>query len=238
MNLPASFKFSNKHVQIDRTYAKIVIAVAAACSAVIFCLVVSNALIKQISYQNKAIGLKNKSADQLKKNVNNVTPLVNSYEAFDSATESVLGTPANNTKIVLDALPSKYDFPALATSLEYIISQSGMVPKTISGTDNELGAEQNNANPEPIEIPFTIEGAGSYEQAKALLKKFERSIRPFSVGELTFSGSDNNMTVAIAAKTYYQPEKKLEFKQTIITNGSVKAKKTTAKTTATTGSTN
>jgi Tfp pilus assembly protein PilO len=227
MQIPDSLKFSNKHIQIDKSYAKMVAAIAGAAFVVIFSLVFSNALIKQISYQNKVIGLRETASEQLKQNIQAINPLVASYEAFDSAPESVIGTPDKNSKIVLDALPSKYDFPALATSLEYLVQRTGMSIKGITGTDNEASAEQNSADPAPIEIPFTLQAGGDYEKSKVLVTSMEKSIRPFVISNLTLSGSDGSLTVSVTGKTYYQPEKKLEIKQTTVSNNTTTVKKTT-----------
>lgn len=221
-------------MQVDRNYAKMVAVIAIAASVVIFSLVVSNMLIKQIQYQNKVIGLRDKAATQLKKNVSAISPLVTAYQSFESAPESVIGTQQSNSKIVLDALPSKYDFPALATSLEYLAQQSGVTIKGISGVDNATTAEQSSVNPSPIEIPFDITVSGSYANTKKFVESLEKSIRPFSIQEVTLNGSDSDLTVTLKATTYYQPEKKLEIKETVVSQNGSAAKKTTTTKTGTT----
>lgn len=230
MNIPDNLKFSTKHVQIDKSYAKMVAVIALAASVVIFCLVLSNSLIKQIQYQNKVISLRAKADSQLKKNVAAVKPLVASYETFDGASESVIGTQDKNAKIVLDALPSKYDFPATATSLEYIVEKSGMAVSGITGTDDEANAEQNSVNPKVVEIPFSLSVAGGYGSAKTLVSNLERSIRPFKINEISFSGTDATLSVDIKGVTYYQPERKLEITQTVVPGTNVKVTKKTTTT--------
>lgn len=227
MKISDNLKFSSKHVQIDRSYAKMVIAISLASAVLIFSLVASYSLINKIKYQNKVIGLRSKAIDQLEANKKAVNPLVLSYQAFDSSTESAMGNSDKNSKIVLDALPSKYDFPALATSLEYLIQQSGNTIKGITGTDNELAAEQTSSDPKPVEIPIDVSAQGNYSSTKNVITSFERSIRPFVIKSLDFSGSDNTLTISVKASTYYQPEKKLEIKETTVTNGKTTAKKTT-----------
>lgn len=227
MKATSQFQLSSKHLQVDKNYAKMVGAIAFAAAVVIFCLVLSNTLITQIKYQNKVIGLRDKASKQLKTNIDTAGKLVTAYEAFDGASESVIATSDKNSKIVLDALPSKYDFPALATSLEYLVQKSGMQMKGISGTDNNAAAEQNSVTPKTTEIPFELTVSGDFTNAQKLVSNLEHSIRPFYISEMTINGSDSSLTVVIKGITYYQPGKKLEIKQTVITNSAVAKKATT-----------
>ncbi len=228
------FGLSGKHIQIDKANSLALIAAAITTAVVIFSLVASQALLKRMSYQNKVISLRSKAASQLSKNVKAADTLNSAYQTFDSTPESVIGTKDKNSKIVLDSLPSKYDFPALATSLEGLISGSGNKITSIGGTDNEAQASQDSAEPTPVDIPILIGASGNFTSAQKLILDLERSIRPVKIASLDLTGSDSNLQIAVNAKTYYQPEKKLDIKQVIVTNGKTTAKKTT--TTKTTGS--
>jgi hypothetical protein len=221
---------SIKHLQIDKANARIVIAASITTAVVIFSLVAVQALYKQMAYQNKVIGLRNKANQQLEKNINSTKTLVESYKTFDGSNESVIGTADKNSKIVLDALPSKYDFPALATSLDGLIKGSGAKVDSITGTDNEASAEQDSANPQPVEIPFSISASANSATIQKLLADIERSIRPFQILTINFSGSDTNLQTTITAKTYYQPEKKLTVNPEVVPGPNTTTKKTTKKT--------
>jgi Tfp pilus assembly protein PilO len=130
----------------------------------------------------------------------------------------VIGTKDPNSKIVLDALPSKYDFPALATSLEKILTDGGYKIESIIGTDDEANQNlmEESPDPQPVEMPFEITAGGSYPAIQKLINDFERSIRPFNVTSLELSGTDDNMRIDMQAKTYYQPEKTLEIKTKVV----------------------
>jgi hypothetical protein len=229
----SKLQFSNKHLKISQANSNILIAVSVTTAIVIFSLVAAQALVKQMNYQNKVIGLRSKASSQLSKNVKAATTLNESYKAFDTAPESVIGNSEKNSKIVLDALPSKYDFPALATSLQGMITGSG-AKGSISGTDNEAQAEQDSANPSPVEIPIQVAANGSFGAVQKLIADAERSIRPIKINQVSLTGSDANMQLTFSAITYYQPEKKLELKQTVVSNGSTKTKTTTKTTTGST----
>jgi hypothetical protein len=209
---------SAKRVQIDKANARIVVIIAGASALVILSLVASKALLSQRAYQSRVIAEKTKALGQLKSNADAVQKLVISYSAFVGSLDNVLGgnstgtgdRDGDNAKIVLDALPSKYDFPALATSLEKILTSSNYKIDAITGTDDEV-RQQNTTTPSPapVEIPFQITVSGNYGSIKDLLAILERSIRPIQIQTLEFSGNDNNLRATITAKTFYQPAKDL-----------------------------
>lgn len=224
-----NLQVSSKHLQIDKANSLILISAAITTVIVVFSLVAAQSLIKQMSYQNKVIGMRSTANRQLGDNIKSVTALKTSFEAFENSSESVIGTSDKNSKIVLDALPSKYDFPALATSLEGLITTSGSTVEGITGTDDEAQAAQNSATPQAIEIPFSISSKGNFASAQTLITNLQRSIRPFTVTALNLSGSDSSLQMRVTAKTYYQPEKKLEVQQKVIAGPNGAAKTTTVK---------
>jgi hypothetical protein len=224
-----NLQVSTKHLQIDKANSLILISAAITTVIVVFSLVAAQSLIKQMSYQNKVIGLRSTANKRLGDNIKSVTALKTSFEAFENSDESVIGTKDKNSKIVLDALPSKYDFPALATSLEGLITASGSSVTGITGTDNEAEAAQNSADPKAIEIPFTISSKGDFASSKRLIENLQNSIRPFNINSLSLSGSDSALQTNVTAVTYYQPEKKLEVQQKVISGSSGTATKTTVK---------
>jgi cell division protein FtsL len=63
-----NFKLSSKRLQIDKSNTKVLIYISLAVVALVFALVASLSLWKQIQYQNKVLSLRNKAVDQLEKN--------------------------------------------------------------------------------------------------------------------------------------------------------------------------
>lgn len=217
---------STKRVLINQANKTLVIATATAAFLVVFSLFASKALLSQRAYQAKVIGGKEKAVKQLKTNIDSVSKLVSSYQDFVSPATNVLGGISNgngdkdgdNAKIILDALPSKYDFPALATSLEKIIKKDGSSVNGIVGKDDEVNQSQQAAQsvPLPIEMPFQLNLNASFDGVKTLISSLENSIRPFQINKLELSGADSNLTVSIDAKTYYLPEKTLNIQKEIV----------------------
>lgn len=219
----AKLNLSAKRLQIDRANVTIVIATSIATFLTIFSLVASYSLLGQRSYQARVIEKKQAAKEQLDKNVEAVNTLINAYKQFVETPDNIIGGTAtgsgdkdgDNAKIILDALPSKYDFPAVATSLEKLISDNGNTITSITGTDNEA-TQSAVASAVPVAIPFQISIAGNYESLQNILGVFERSIRPISISSLKISGKDDKLGLALVATTYYQPEKSLNIKSEVV----------------------
>ncbi|MEK7626466.1 MAG: hypothetical protein AAB423_03905 [Patescibacteria group bacterium] len=216
-------KISAKRLAIDKANSTVLIAIGIACFIVVLCTVAGKSLISQMSYQSKVIGQKEKTLKQLKSNEKAVDQLKVSYQEFASARENVLGGNASgtadrdgeNSRIVLDALPSKYDFPALTTSLEKLLTGNGYSIESISGTDDEVAqasAESSGVNSQPVEMPFSATVKASNSNTKQLLGLFERSIRPMQISKIILKGETDGIKVTIDGKTYFQPQKKFDVK--------------------------
>lgn len=215
-----------KRTLITKANSTMVLATGIAAFVVVFSLVASKALISQASYQNRVISAKKTALKTLEDDLAARDSLVASYKNFVGTPQNVLGgnpegsgdKDGDNAKIVLDALPSKYDFPALATSLEKLIEGQGLTILNITGTDEEItqSVNQNAAEPQPIAMPFQVQVSGSYESVQGLVDVFKRSIRPFQITKVELSGDEGSMTATIDAQTFYQPEKSLNIRSEVV----------------------
>lgn len=222
----AQAQLSLKKVGIDKTNSRIFVVTAVAAFLSVFFLVASIMLVQQMMYQNKVIGKKKQAVAQLKQNIAASTSLINSYQAFVSAPQNLIGgnptgngaQDGSNGKLVLDALPSKYDFPGLTSSLEKVLTDQQVKIDSISGTDDELAQSSTKANVTPTAVPmpfqFTVEG--NYQSIKNVLSVLDRSIRPIQVQTTDLSGDQSNLTLKVTAQTFYQPEKSLSITQQVV----------------------
>lgn len=215
-----------KRSLINKANSTIVIATTVAAFVLVFSLVAGKSLVGQMVYQNKIIGAKKDAMKQLREDLEARDSLAASYNTFVAESPNVLaGDPkgngdkdGDNAKLVLDALPSKYDFPALTTSLEKIITGQNLSILGINGTDQEADQEgnQTSPDPEPIPMPFQIQVSGSYGSVQNLIDVFLHSIRPFQIIHLELAGDESSMSATIDAQTFYQPEKSLEIKKEVV----------------------
>lgn len=231
MSFKSKFNISNKYLKIDKANKVVLISVSVTVAIVIFSLVATQALIKQIKYQGIVISKRNAANATLEKNLKAVNSLVASYTAFDSAQESVIGTGDKNSKVILNALPSKYDFPALATTMESFYKSTGVSNDGFSGTDEEATAVQSSNSPTPVEIGVPITATGDLTATQKLLDYLGRSIMPIKISTVSISGSDKTLNVSLAGVTYYQPAK--EYKVNYEVFKPAGSSKTSTKTTTT-----
>lgn len=222
---------TSKKLQINKAQSTIIIILASTVALSIFCLVSAKQLWSQAGFQRQVINAKRDAANALKADVMAAGQLTNRYNTIfnnPSSTRNVLSgkntastqaqpPDGDNARIVLDALPTGYDFPALISSLTKILNDNHIINPGISGSDQATTADDTpSAEPEPVPIQLTISGTGNASSVKRLIRDLERSIRPFDITNLQLRGSDAVMSVSINLKTYYQPAKSLTIGTKVI----------------------
>lgn len=222
----ADSSLSTKRNLIDKANARIVAYVGVAAFIVIFSLVATKTLLGQAAYQNKIISGKKTAVKQLKADIDATSQLKTSYQAFINTSQNVLGgspsaagkNDGNNAKIVLDALPSSYDFPGLTTSLEYLLNTQGIALQSVEGTDDEVAQSANSSSvtPQPVPIPFSFSVKGDYATVQKTIDLLEHSTRPMQVQTFDISGNSGQLVLRVTAQTYYQPAKSLNIKQQVV----------------------
>ena len=219
--------FMTKRALIDRANSSLVIIAGVAAFVTVFSLVASKTLISQAAYQNRVLKAKHTAVSQLRSDITAANQLEKSYQAFNSTTQNIIsGDPlgggekdGNNAKIVLDALPSTYDFPALTTSIEKLIeSVNGLTIASISGTDDEAtqSANSSSSTPTPVAMPFEVGVHGSYDAVQQFINEFEHSIRPFQIQKVNISGNQSDLSLDVTAQTFYQPAKSLNISTKVV----------------------
>ena len=218
-------QLSIKRIGVDKTNARIVAITAGAAFLVVFFLVASVSLFGTLTYQNRIIKAKRQAVTQLKKNVTALDSLATSYEAFAGSKANFIGGSSegggpqdgSNPKLVLDALPSKYDFPALAASMEKVALDQQVTIESFGGADDEVGQSGQSTNsPAPVDMPFEIKVKGEYINIQRVVDMLDRSIRPIQVQKMKISGDQKELTLELTAKTFYQPEKTLNIRTKVV----------------------
>lgn len=216
---------SMKRIGVNKTNGRIVAITSGAAFLVVFFLVASWSLMGQLNYQNRVIGARKQAVDQLKKNLSARDSLVKSYSSFAEAGQNFIGGSATgagaqdgtNPKLVLDALPGKYDFPALTSSLEKVSQEQKVAIESVGGVDDEIAQTgSTDADPKPVEMPFEFKVAGDYVAVQRTVDAFDRSIRPIKIQKVQISGDAEKTTLFITASSYYQPTKALTIKTKVV----------------------
>lgn len=225
--MAAKLHVSTKRIAIDKANTQMVVIVAVAAFITVFCLVAAHALWQQGSYQQRVISKKEAALKQLKSNLTAAKNLYNSYQSFVNVPQNAIqgSTQGNgprdgdNGKIVLDALPSQYDFPALVADVQGMINARSLSASSISGTDDQAnqGSSSGSSDPQPQPIPFSFSvDKGSYQSIQGLVNDMQNSIRPIAFDTLTISGGESSMQMTVTAHTYYQPAKSLSIQSEVV----------------------
>ncbi len=222
----ARVNLSAKHIQINKANTIITVTVAIASFVTVASLVASRTMLQSRNYQAKVITEKESAVKTLRDNIEAAESLNTAYEAFVERPTNIIGgnstgtgeREGDNAKLVLDALPSKYDFPALATSVEKILRDNNFTVVEITGTDDELAqASKDNPTPEVVEMPFSFTVSGGYDAMHELIGALERSIRPIQISKVIINADSNDgLELSIEAKTFYQSEKKFNVQKKVI----------------------
>ena len=220
-------QLSVKRIAIDKANQTVVIAVGLASFIVIFCLIASKSLLEQRAYQGRVIEKKEAARETSETNIQEVNKLKDAYVAFSSQPINVLSGSSSskednggdNARITLDSLPSKYDYPALTSSVEKLMLGKGYRISEIAGKDDELAQLEAGSSPapQPIEMPveFSIEQPPT--AVFTALDLLERSIRPMQVQVLKVeTAQDNDPKISIKFKSYYQPSKNFNVKSEVV----------------------
>lgn len=219
-------QLSSKRVLISKANSSVVLAVSIAVFVIIFSLVAVKTLVSQGAYQGRVISAKRQAVSQLREDLNVVDKLKVSYASFLGTGQNVIGgnidgkgmQDGDNAKITLDALPSFYDYPALAASLETLTTKEGAKISSMSGVDDEIvqSANRTSTTPEPIAMPFELVASGNYNQIQSVVKTYEKSIRPIHLSTLDITGTQDTLSLRITAASYYQPAKSLKINTKVV----------------------
>lgn len=215
-------ELSMKRVALTKANAQTVIVTAVGAFITVFCIVASHYMLNLIGYQSKVISADKKADTQLKANVVSENSLIAKYQQFIQQNPTIIGKPLvnssqlkyNNATVVLDALPSQYDFPALTTYLQQMLTLNNLNVTSIGGQDQSATmSNQASANPQPIELSFSFSiSNASYQSIQQLFQELQASIRPIQVDSINLSGTDSSMNLSVTAHTYYQPKKLFQIK--------------------------
>ncbi len=197
-----------KRQAIEQARSSVFIAMVLASIVFSFALVTIKFLWDLGAYNRRVINQKNAAKSALEQNVASVDNLQSGFAKLEAGKV--------NSQTVLDALPSKYDFPALATSIEALTIRSGLTLESFNGEDLTATAVDAEPQPAPVEMPFSISVKGPYKQVKEFIDILNRSIRPMRIDSINMGGNDENMKVELDITTFYQPAVDLNLQTRVV----------------------
>ena len=218
-----------KRQQIDSSKRTMFIFVAVAAFVSGMALVVSFFLVQQIWFQGRVISQKQATVNTINANLKAVDGLKDNIRLLDTneALSSVKSSDDSSAvQAVLDALPTEPNADALGASLQvmFVGAIDGLTIESLSVTDpsdeGALAASGSDSEPESndpnLGIGFSMSVSGSAEQLKALLARFERSIRVIKIDSLSVEASKDSLTMDIEGRAYYQPAYDVKIDKKVI----------------------
>ena len=218
-----------KRQQIDSSKRTMFIFVAVAAFVSGIALVVSFFLVQQIWFQGRVISQKQATVNTINANLKAVDGLKDNIRLLDTneALNSVKSSDDSSAvQAVLDALPTEPNADALGASLQvmFVGAIDGLTIESLSVTDpsdeGALGASgsdsESESNDPNLGIGFSMSVSGSAEQLKALLARFERSIRVIKIDSLNVEASKDSLKMDIEGRAYYQPAYDVKIDKKVI----------------------
>ena len=218
-----------KRQQIDSSKRTMFIFVAVAAFVSGMALVVSFFLVQQIWFQGRVISQKQATVNTINANLKAVDGIKDDIMLLDKneALRSVKSSDDSSAvQAVLDALPTEPNADALGASLQvmFVGAIDGLTIESLSVTDpsdeGALTASGSDSEPESndpnLGIGFSMSVSGSAEQLKALLARFERSIRVIKIDSLSVEASKDSLTMDIEGRAYYQPAYDVKIDKKVI----------------------
>ena len=219
MKLP----ISTKGIKFDKSNSNLYLILIVSVVVTIFSLTSTKALLDQASYQRRVINARQATVKQLRANLQDAKSLAEQYTIFNGGTTNVIGgknsndpnvlpPDGDNARIILNALPSNYDFPALISSMAKILADDQIGSPSVGGNDQSAQIDSGSqTDTSPTAIPLTIGGTSDYSSIQKLVRDLERSTRPFDITSLQLRGSNDNMTLSLEMNTYFQLAQKLNL---------------------------
>lgn len=206
---PKSKQTITKRDQIKKAGSTVFIVAAVSAVVVMFCAISIQFLWQKKSYNDRVITEKTKARNDIESNLANLAQLAEQFPQLESSAST-------NSKTILHALPPTYDYAALASSIDFLATTSGVTSDTSIGEDISASAVNSAPTSSPVELPLSLQVSGSYDAIRQYITNLERSIRPIHVKSVSYSGSNGNLEATITAVTYYQPARSLDVEKKVI----------------------
>jgi hypothetical protein len=198
----------NINIKLNKEKSAVVRNLSIATFLLVFGLFASKKLLSLYVYQGRVITTQKTSIANIINDQKVASNVVSAYKTFVNQQINVIGgtstgtssTSGNNSKIILDALPQTYDFPAIISSVQVLLNSPGIIVNSLTGTDSSTIVAQSA---QPVSVPISFSVSGSYSSIQNLLSVLNKSITPIDILSVTLSGTDSYLTASVSAQTYY-----------------------------------
>ena len=208
-----------------------VISTSIAVFIVIFCFFAIKSLYSEGQYQNRVIAAQKKTLDVLNSDLSSVKNIESAYKAFNSNLEQNIiggnttvttGNNGDNSKIILDALPTNIDVPAWSLNLNNLNLLLGQPPSFITLDPKSVAIDQAIVSPsfKPVPIPIALAGsfASNPDNIGNIFDSIYKSIIPIKIisVSITASSAGKPSLITFTGSSNYQAPYKFSTSTEIV----------------------
>lgn len=219
-----------KRQQIAKANRTMFLWVAGVSVIVGFAAVGSIFLMQKLAFNQKVINEKNNTVSVLTKNNAAVAELEENIRLLDTneGLNSVKANPEDKAlQVILEALPADANSLALGSSLQQkliagidglTLESLNVIPVAgVEVSDDSAVQDASTATDEAQnQITFNLAVSGDANALKALLERFERSIRAIDITNLVLEQANGKLTMTIDGRAYYEPARTIELKDKVV----------------------
>jgi hypothetical protein len=219
-----------KRQQIAKANRTMFLWVAGVSVIVGFAAVGSIFLMQKLAFNQKVINEKNNTVSVLTKNNAAVAELEENIRLLDTneGLNSVKANPEDKAlQVILEALPADANSLALGSSLQQkliagidglTLESLNVIPVAGVEVSDESAVQDASATTDEAQnqITFNLAVSGDANALKALLERFERSIRAIDITNLVLEQANGKLTMTIDGRAYYEPARTIELKDKVV----------------------
>ena len=219
-----------KRQQIAKANRTMFLWVAGVSVIVGFAAVGSIFLMQKLAFNQKVINEKNNTVSVLTKNNAAVAELEENIRLLDTneGLNSVKANPEDKAlQVILEALPADANSLALGSSLQQklIAGIDGLTLESLNvipvagvevSDDSAVQDASTTTDETKNQITFNLAVSGDANALKALLERFERSIRAIDITNLVLEQANGKLTMTIDGRAYYEPARTIELKDKVV----------------------
>jgi len=218
-----------KRQQISNANRTMFMWVAAVSAVVGIAIVGSVLLYQKAAFNERVLGVKDKTVSTLRNNNKVVPELENKIREMNTnkaLSEAMAPNQTQPIRVVLDALPSEANSPALGSSLQSKFLNDPALKIESLTVDPVIGVESQTANnvedasstapAAANEITFRFSVSADINNANALkdlLQRLERSIRAIDITSLQIEAQSNRLVLSVEGRAFYEPAKTVQLKE-------------------------
>lgn len=219
-----------KRQQIAKANRTMFLWVAGVSVIVGFAAVGSIFLVQKLAFNQKVINEKNNTVSVLTKNNAAVAELEENIRLLDTneGLNSAKANPDDKAlQVILEALPADANSLALGSSLQDKLMKGidGLTLESLNVTpvagievssDGAVQDASTTVEEGQNQITFNLVASGDANALKALLERFERSIRAIDITNLVLEQANGKLTMTIDGHAFYEPARTIELKDKVV----------------------